>query len=278
MSREGRDTQTTGNSKLKDYFRFAEQHPRLWFAARSAKDATRRPFALAKLATSKLEIDRYLRSTDSPRIILGAGSNRCAGWLSTDVVPSRGQVYLDVSRPFPFPDASVDFYHSEHMIEHLGYYAALGMAREMRRTLRRAGVARIATPDLAKIAALVVETSNSGQIHVSEANRLWSSRIDARVNGSMPMPYHDRASFVLNRLFYGWGHRFLFDRPTLDDLLRRAGFGVLHWLSADEPGRPELSGIDARGTHGNATGRRQDALQRSCDDFVTMVVEASTSS
>ncbi|MGH6690635.1 MAG: class I SAM-dependent methyltransferase, partial [Gammaproteobacteria bacterium] len=145
---------------------------------------------MTKRVTRRREIDDYLRTSKGPRVILGAGLNRCPGWLSTDATPTSGQVHLDVSRRFPFPDASIDFYQSEHMIEHLGYYVALSMAKEMRRTLKPGGVARIATPDLARIADLVVRPSNRGELHLHEANGLWSSRIEARVNGSMPTPYN----------------------------------------------------------------------------------------
>jgi SAM-dependent methyltransferase len=240
-------------------------HPRLWLAARAARRAAGRPLALAKRATQRREIDRYLATHERRHIVLGAGPHRRDGWLSTDLRPASWATYLDVSRAFPLPDAVVDRYHAEHLIEHIGYHGALRMAQEMRRTLRPGGIARIATPDLGKIAALLQRPSPDGDAYVERANTSWAARPEAQVNGSMPVPYRDRAAFVLNRLFYGFGHQFVFDRTSLGDLLELAGFATLRWYDVGQSEQPELRNIES---HGARIGHAKN-------DYETMVVEAS---
>jgi hypothetical protein len=239
-------------------------HPCLWLAARAARRAARRPLIFAKRATQRRDISRYLATHDRPCIMLGAGPHRRGTWLSTDLNPPAWAAYLDVTRRFPFADASIEYYFAEHIIEHVGYHAALRMAKEIRRTLRPGGVARIATPDLGKIAALLGERPDAADVYVERANASWTERLDAQVNGSMPIPYRNRSSFVLNRLFYGWGHQFLFDRETLADLLELAGFTSLRWYAVGESDDPELRGLESHGAR----------IAQFINDYETMVVEA----
>jgi hypothetical protein len=42
------------------------------------------------------------------------------GWLNTDYEPLNKEiVFVDVTKRFPFPEQSVDYFHTEHMIEHV---------------------------------------------------------------------------------------------------------------------------------------------------------------
>jgi len=239
-------------------------HPRLWIAARTTRGAIQRPVHMMKRVQQRRAVVRYLTTHENPKIFLGAGPARHEGWLSTDVAPVGDAVYLDVTRRFPIPDAVVARYHCEHMVEHIGWYAALDMAKEMHRTLRPGGIARIATPDLGRIAALLEARDERAQTYVDEANRVWATQPDARVNDSMPVPYRNRPAFVLNRLFYGWGHRFVFDRETLADLLEIAGFARLRWCTVGQSDDPELCGLESHGTR----------IAETINAFETMVVEA----
>jgi len=94
-------------------------------------------------------IAAYLRSHDITKLQLGAGENIRPDWLNTDLHDygrPADLVYLDVRRPFPFPDESFDLVFSEHMLEHLEYEEGLRCLVECRRVLRPGGRIRIATP------------------------------------------------------------------------------------------------------------------------------------
>src|SRR5947209_6272865 len=114
---------------------------------RSAKQYARRGHLVRRRT-----IERYLADTDSPRLHVGAGEHRLDGWLNSDIV--AGDVYLDLARALPFPDATFDYVFGEHVIEHLSESSALRLMVELRRVLRPGGVARITTPDLRKLIAL----------------------------------------------------------------------------------------------------------------------------
>ena len=94
-------------------------------------------------------IQKYLATNEVRRIHIGAGGNILPGWLNTDLEPqSQDIAYLDVSEPLPFPDGSIDFIFSEHLIEHLPHSVGAYHLRECFRALRPNGRVRVATPDL----------------------------------------------------------------------------------------------------------------------------------
>jgi SAM-dependent methyltransferase len=240
-------------------------YPNLWLAARQARRAARLPLIAAKRVAQRSELRRYLATHESPKIILGAGLQRRPGWLSTDLEPADWSVtYLDVTRPFPLADQSVAYYFTEHVIEHVGYYAALAMLQEIRRTLRPGGKARIATPSLDRICGLLSPDSTATADYIRIGNAAWADFPEARVNGSMPVPHRNGAAFSINRLFYGWGHRFIFDRATLRDLLEDAAFSRTEFVEIGQSADPELRGMEF---HGEMIGLE-------LNDYETMVVEA----
>jgi len=78
------------------------------------------------------------------KVNLGCGTNRLDGWQNYDED-------LDITRPLPFGDDTVDFILAEHVVEHVPYVAAIGFLRECRRVLVSGGVARIIVPSVERI-------------------------------------------------------------------------------------------------------------------------------
>jgi hypothetical protein len=150
------------------------------------------------------------------------------------------------------------------VIEHVGYYAARAMLQEIRRTLRAGGRVRIATPSLDRICGLLPPDSPAAAHYIRIGNTAWADFPEARLNGSMPVPCRNGAAFSINRLFYGWGHRFIFDRATLRDLLEDAGFSRTEFVEIAQSADPELRGMEF---HGEMIGLE-------LNDYETMVVEA----
>jgi len=59
--------------------------------------------------------------------------------------------YLNVTKKFPYADASFDYVFSSHLLEHLYPHQTIFCLREIFRVLKSGGVMRVALPDLDKI-------------------------------------------------------------------------------------------------------------------------------
>lgn len=200
-------------------------------------------------------IRRYLDSHQIRKLHIGAGPNILEGWLNTDKYPtSSAVVFLNATRSFPFKNDTFDYIFSEHLIEHLTYAEGQGMLRECFRVLKPGGKMRVATPDLETLVGLCTrEKSELQQRYVQ-----WI--IDTFLPGS---DYHE--SFVINNAFFSWGHRFLYDRATLESALARAGFADIVRRSVGASEDDVFRGMES---HGLASG--DEEMNR----FETMVLEA----
>ena len=184
----------------------------------------------------EVNIRSYLAKHPVRKLQIGTGTNRLEGWLNTDLFPhSRHTAYMDASQRFPFEDGTFDYVFSEHQIEHLGYADGARMLAECFRVMRSGGRIRLVTPDLERLIGLYTH----GQSPLEQRYMAW---ITERFAPEAPRP---GAVFVLNTLMHFSGHRFLYDRPTLEDALRTAGFVdvTAHTQGASED--PQLEGVDS---------------------------------
>ena len=222
---------------------------------RNRLHAATAPFKrLYQMATRRRRIEAYLRDTAEPRLILGAGAQQRPGWLSSDLDPRDPRtIRIDATRPLPFADGSLAYVFAEHMIEHIDYRQGQALVAEVLRVLRPGGVLRIATPDLVRFARLVCEPLNAEQ----QAYVDWN-------NGLFGEHVSNRTSFVLNRIMRWWGHTFVYDAPTLVELLENAGFVDLAFEQVGESRHEALQGLEHHGVE------ISDAANR----FETMIVEA----
>ena len=143
---------------------------------------------------------------------------RLEGWLNVDVLPLPGvDLEMDVTREFPFEQ--VEAIYAEHFLEHLQVLQVLGFFESAHRALRPQGRLRLSTPNLDWVWQTHYSTEGSPAKKVS-------------------------AAFSINRAFYGWQHRFLWNRELLELALRSAGFADLDWPSYGESRYDELRGIE----------------------------------
>ncbi|MGI5215090.1 class I SAM-dependent methyltransferase [Plantactinospora sp. CA-290183] len=171
-------------------------------------------------------------------VTLHAGDRRTEPGVLYRVDDTGYFLPVDVTGPLPFGDGTLDWAYAEHLIEHLRLGQAIDWLREVRRVLRPGGVLRLTTPDLSRYT----------QAHADPAGPFFAehrSRIDAVVPAVTPMP--DRPAFMLNQLFYQFGHRWIYDEQELRYALEQAGF-VRDTTSrcAFRSGRdPHLSALDS---------------------------------
>ena len=106
---------------------------------------------------------------------LGCGHRFHPDWENVDFVAvAPGVRAHDLRQGIPYPDESFDVVYHSHLLEHFPKKAAPLFLRECRRVLKRAGVLRIAVPDLEKIARAYLEAFE----RASQGLPSWTEKYD----------------------------------------------------------------------------------------------------
>ena len=155
------------------------------------------------------------------RVQVGCGpSTTLRDWWNVDILAFPGvDEVVDATAPWPWTD--LDFVFAEHFLEHLPPEGALRFAREAAAGLRPGGVLRLSTPSL---------------------EHVWVSHfhpIPGRAAGEVI-----DETYRANRAFHGWGHRFLFSKEMLDQLLTAAGFVDLSFHDYGQSDHVPLRGVE----------------------------------
>jgi SAM-dependent methyltransferase len=188
----------------------------------------------------------------------GSGPQLRQGWLNTDMLHlrtrddkevQRGRIAVldnshyflehDATEPFPFADEAFDWVYSEHFVEHLHPGDTIAWLEDVRRILRPGGRVRISTPDLRKYVRGYLEDDGAflRRHHELMAPHLQQFMIDPddetqpqqRRNikrqyftGEDAIP--SRRAFMVNQIFFFWGHHWIYDFDELRYVLSMAGF------------------------------------------------------
>lgn len=199
-------------------------------------------------------VREYMLTHPIRKLQIGAGRIDYPGWLNTDIDPGPGESYLDATKRFPVPDASIHYIFGEHVIEHLSYDNGLLMLRECYRVLVPGGKIRFATPNLMKYLSLVQEPKNEA------AQSYFRSKLEAH-----GWPQNSRPeSMILNMEMRSFGHQFLYDPRTLSDRLAQVGFRMIAEFPPGESDDPQLRGVESRHNNG----------WRAVNDYESMVLQA----
>jgi predicted SAM-dependent methyltransferase len=216
---------------------------------------------LRQLATRGSQIKKYYAQQSVIKVNIGCGPRPKEGWLNVDIDPRiKGAIYTDATRPLPLRNASVDFAYSEHMIEHIPLESAIAMLREIHRVLRLGGMVRIATPDLDKFLHLKNGTPDSQ----ADSYVRWSN---GRFGSEFERARLQNPCYTINREFHEWGHRFLYDRVTLAEVLSHSGFCDVTFCDVNKSAIPEFRNIEVHGT----------LVGENFAEFETMIAEARKS-
>jgi predicted SAM-dependent methyltransferase len=208
--------------------------------------------------TARSRIQRYCSQHSVIKISLGVGDHVRPGWLNTDFLPGRNIVHLNATLPFPLPDSSVDYFHSEHMIEHIPLAAGYSMINECFRALKPGGKLRLVTPDLTKIAKLISAPDDPATV----AYAAWAGgQLRARMDRVIPMT----PCVIFNNFMHDWGHQFIYDEKTLTMLLDEAGFKSVVRCPIGVSADPNLTALE---WHGAVIGDEPNM-------FESMAVEAT---
>lgn len=158
---------------------------------------------------------REYSTADQKLINFGCGKHYQNGWINIDY-DNNGDINLAFERDtiLPFPDNSIDAIFSEHFIEHIDFETGNHYVSESFRVLKKGGVLRTITPDLSTLKSLneqKLKRLKEMFISVGDFNRLPDAIDDAE---------------IINWMFYGHGHKFVYDEITLKKICIKAGFKV----------------------------------------------------
>jgi hypothetical protein len=157
---------------------------------------------------------------------IGCGKNRLEGWVNVDRSLLPGvDVVANVRDGLSFARADAVF--AEHFIEHLPLVEGLRFLRSVHGILGAGGHLRISTPNV---------------------DWVWVAqyRLEAAAD--------ERARLVLelNRGFYGFGHRFLWNEPLLRQALVACGYGDIRSAVYGESELPLFRGLERHEKYGDS--------------------------
>ena len=166
----------------------------------------------------KKRISNFLNQNDKINIQFGAGSGKfgeakktvLGTFLNTDIF---GKIPVDINYSLPFPNNSIDLIFSSHLIEHIYQRKADLFFQESLRILKEDGQLIIATPTINKIFDILYKSNKK------QTNEIFEEHKNSFL-GRKPTPAR-----LINALTHiNYGHKFLFDYETLNDLAVSNGF------------------------------------------------------
>jgi predicted SAM-dependent methyltransferase len=194
-------------------------HKRRQIGRAILRAARRYPFRYLKMACSRAEVARYVRTHSVRLLNIGAQTNRPRGWLNIDLFPTFGAVYLDASNMSALQTASFDAVLCEHMIEHVPKPVGERICRECYRILKPGGVLRIVTPDIERMCRLVLAPGAEDHRYL-ELIRSYLRRSDLSNHAAV------------NLMFRDYGHQYIYARSELTLVLRQVGLQKITATSA----------------------------------------------
>lgn len=121
-------------------------------------------FSIRSLSTIKrvrANIARQVAMSPRPLYLnLGSGPRGVASphWLNVDGFPDVNVQHLvDLSRPLPIPDATIDGLFSEHVQEHFTLDDGIALLKECHRVLTPGGCIRVIMPDAERVIRTYLE-------------------------------------------------------------------------------------------------------------------------
>lgn len=164
---------------------------------------------------------RYKKRTNL-YVNIGAGSQGKDGWQNVDLYPSKTiNCVYDCRASLPFADNSVKIIFTEHFFEHIDYIDDVpSFLSECYRVLMPGGVIRIIVPDGE---GFLRAYCADGWAALGEKREMATDHSDVRFGWR----YNTKMEMINYVFRQGVQHRFAYDYPTLEYILKRAGFATV---------------------------------------------------
>lgn len=140
------------------------------------------------------------------RLNWGCGSHVAEGWINSDIKDGPGiDLVADIRKGLPLASESLDYAVTIHALPEFSYPELRSVLQELRRTLKRGGVLRLALPDLAR----GIDAYLRGD---REYFQVGEEEVKSR-----------GGRFIVHMLWYGYS-RSLFTVDFATELLEQAGY------------------------------------------------------
>lgn len=164
------------------------------------------------------------------KVNVGCGRNILKGWKNHDQD-------VDITKPLPFANDSVDFMLAEHVIEHVGYYEALGFLKECARVLKPWGVIRVCVPSIERV------LKHGDENYIKFVSR-WAPTPDVR--GAM------------HAILFEHGHKAPWTESLMEATLHYCGFKNITRCEPSQSRHEMLKNIDG---HPKSIGPRNNWIE-----------------
>lgn len=184
------------------------------------------------------------RTASFERLHIGCGGYWIPGWLNVGLISNEVLLFgslrrvngadllnYDVTLGLPVPNGGVSWIYSSHFIDCIPYAEARKFVREALRVLKPGGRIRLTFPAL----EFFVE-------RYAAKDEAWFRRLVAETGTAYP-DLKTMGDIFMGQV-HGWGHRWCFDRPSMERLLREAGFANITYRSFRESDMPDIDRLE----------------------------------
>lgn len=168
--------------------------------------------------------EAYMKNNGTePKLACACGTKSYGdNWFNTDYYEDKKHKihFLDMYRPFPFPDHTFKYIYCEHGLEHLEIDGLINFFNEAYRILDTDGVLRFAQPSLDKWLKYYLINDYVNDMITQEAYKLFPREL--------PDTGFQSKALVFNNALRNWSHKLLLDFKTYKNLLLKSGFSVIY--------------------------------------------------
>lgn len=151
------------------------------------------------------------------KVEFGSGAHKLDGWINHDKE-------VDISKPLPYENNSVDYILAEHVLEHVYPVEGYSFLKECYRVLKPMGVVRILVPAIDKLQAV------------------WKPEYGIAVRDGHGVGNGDKQSSI-EGIIYGHEHKTIYTDDLLIAMIRLSGF-VVGLSYPNKSVYEELNGVD----------------------------------
>lgn len=191
---------------------------------------------------------------------LGCGHNILKGWLNTDLNPTYGAEFLDVTQKFTLQKNSMKYVYMEHLLENFSMGTVRHILEECHRVLKHGGVIRITIFSDENLLKLY----NGNDFHDMEQYVSWNIA-NYNSDGFIPQEKSLRHSAAFSNFMNKMQKCHVYDYTAIESLLKAAGFNNICRCDFTKSSHSHLNGICGYKSY----------MPKEMYQFETLTIEAS---